>query len=170
MICAHVCNPMSQHIHRFVLHCITIVFILAYGQPDLLILKSEQVCLSLPGRLFPHIILKIYMLKATHRVVAVLMCGYSVLIFGCGFLCSIRLGAGCTTLLVLRHPRASAGIFLLLLFSHGLNERADAAEDRVDPSTLLLESSCDKCTAAATSLNFATMEYSEREAAMPAQG
>jgi hypothetical protein len=53
------------------------------------------------------------------------------------------------------------------LFCHGLDEGADAAEDGVDESALILESSYYECVTTATSLDFAAVENSEGKAAIP---
>jgi hypothetical protein len=71
--------------------------------------------------------------------------------------------------LIPRQPGAPAIALLFLLNGDGLDKGADAAKDRVDPSALILESSHNVCVTAATSLNFAAVEHSEREAAISAK-
>jgi hypothetical protein len=83
---------------------------------------------------------------------------------------SIRLDSVAMRILLgSRNPRAPTVALLFFLFSDRLDERADAAENGVYPSTLILEYSHHMCVTATTSLNFATVEHSEREAAIPAQ-
>jgi len=67
------------------------------------------------------------------------------------------------------HPRAPSVAFLLFLIGDGLDKRADAAEDREDASALILKSSHDVGVTTASSLNFAAVEHSEREATVPVQ-
>ena len=82
---------------------------------------------------------------------------------------SIGLNMHTIRVLIPRQPCAPAIALLFLLKGDGLDKRADAAKDRVDASALILESSHNVCVTAATSLNFATVEHSEREAAIPAK-
>lgn len=68
---------------------------------------------------------------------------------------SIWLRANAPVRVFLWNPCASSGAFLFFLFRNGLDERADAAEDGVDQSALVLESGHYECIPAATSLDFA---------------
>jgi hypothetical protein len=55
------------------------------------------------------------------------------------------------------------------LFCDGLDGGAHSTEDEVDEFALMLERSCDESVTATTSLNFAAVENSEGEAAIPAR-